>query len=102
VKATAFSAAFCCAYVWALTTNHPLFLYYPLHGAFRWGTQPLLIPQANGPAMAWYGLVATAGLIAAVAAVFFPRRLSGTLAPYIWLFPLGAMLACAFLLRRFF
>jgi hypothetical protein len=47
----AFSAAFCCAYMWALTTNHALFLYYPLHGDFRWGMQPLLTSQASGPAM---------------------------------------------------
>jgi hypothetical protein len=102
VKGTALSAAYCCAYVWALTTNHPLFLYYPLHGDFRWGTQPLLTSQASGPAMAWYGLVATAGLIAAVATVCLPRRLSGALAAYIWLIPVGGMLVCAFLLRRSF
>ena len=102
MKGTAFSAAFCCAYLWALTTNHPLFLYYPLHGDFRWGTPPLLTSQASGPAMGWYGLVATAGLIAAVATVCVPRRLSGALAPYVWLFPLAGMVACAFLLRRFF
>ena len=53
MRGTAFSAAFCCAYVWALATNHPLFLYYPLHGDFRWGMQPLLTSaQASGPAMA--------------------------------------------------
>jgi hypothetical protein len=102
VKGTAFSGAFCCAYIWALTTNHPLFLYYPLHGDLRWATQPLLTSQASGPAMAWYGVVGTAGLIAAVATVCVPQRLSETLAPYIWLFPLGGMLGCAFLLRRFF
>jgi len=97
-----FSAAFCCAYLWALWTPHPLFLYYPLHGDFRWGMQPLLSSQTSGPAMTWYGIVATAALIAALAAACIPRRVSGTLAPYLWLFPLGAMLGCAFLLRRAF
>jgi len=103
VRGTAFSAAFCCAYVWALATNHPLFLYYPLHGDFRWGMQPLLTSaQASGPAMAWYGIVATASLLAVCATLCVPRRLSGRLTPYLWLFPVGAMLGCAFLLRRFF
>jgi hypothetical protein len=98
----AFSAAYCCAYVWALTTNRPLFLYYPLHGEFRWGMQPLLTPEASGPAMTWYGIVATAGLIAAVAGISVPRSLAGVLARFVWLFPLSAMLGCAFWLRRFF
>jgi hypothetical protein len=102
VRGITFSAAFCCAYLWALTTHHPLFLYYPLHGDFRWGMQPLLNPQVSGPAMTWYGIVATAGFIAAVAALCIPRRLSGALTAYLWLFPLAAMLGCAFLLRRFF
>ena len=98
----AFSAAFSCAYIWALTSNHPLFLYYPLHGDLRWGTHPLLASEASGPAMAWYGTIATAGLIAALVAICVPRRLGETVAPYIWLFPVGAMLGCAFLFRRFF
>jgi len=102
VKGMAFSAAFCCAYVWALATDHPLFRYYPLHGDLRWATQPLLSSQASGPAMAWYGLVATAGLIAALATVCVPRTLTRTLASYIWLFPLGGLLGCAILLRHFF
>ena len=102
MRGTAFSAAFCCTYAWALTSNRPLFLYYPLHGDFRWAAQPLLTSQPSGPAMTWYGIVATAALLAAVAAICVPRRLNGALAPYLWVFPVGAMLWCAFLLRRFF
>jgi hypothetical protein len=102
VRGTAFSAAFCGGYAWALATKHPLFLYYPLRGDFRWGMQPLLGFDAGGPAMTWYGIVATAGLIGALSAICIPRGLSKALASYLWLFPLGAMVVCAFLLRRFF
>ena len=102
MRGNAFSAAFCVVYVWALATDHPLFLYYPLHGDFRWGTQPLPSSEVGGPAMAWYGIAATAGLAAALFAVCVPQRLTKPLASYLWLFPLGAMLVCAFLVRRFF
>jgi len=102
VRATTFSATFCCVYVWAVASNRPLFLYYPLHGDLRWGIQPLLSFEASGPAISWYGIMATAAIVATAAAICVPRRLGGMLAPYIWLFPLGAMLGCAFLLRRFF
>ena len=102
MKGNAFSAAFCVAYVWAVATNHPLFLYYPLHGDFRWGMQPLPSSETNGPAMAWYGIMATAGIAAALSALCAPRGLSRALASYQWLFPLGAMLVCAFLVRGLF
>lgn len=102
MRGTAFSAAFCGGYAWALATKHPLFLYYPLHGDFRWGMQPLLTFDASGAAMTWYGIVATAGLIGALSAICMPRGLTRALASYLWLFPLGAMVVCGLLLRRFF
>jgi len=101
VRGAAFSAAFSCAYAWAFATNHPLFLYYPLHGELRWGTQAAHGSASGGPAMAWYGIVATASLIGALVAVCMPRRLVLTMAPYLWLFPLGAMVLCAFCVGRF-
>lgn len=102
MRGIAFSAAFSGAYAWALATNHPLFRYYPLHGELRWGVQPLLGNVASGPAMTWYGIIATASLLAVPLAFSLPRNAIRALTPYLWAFPLGAMLVCAFLLRRFF
>jgi hypothetical protein len=97
---TAFAAAFCCAYVTLFAMNRPLFLYYPLHGDFRWGSEMV---QGAGPAMAWYGLMMGAGIIATVVAVALPGRITDrVLRNHLWLFPCAALLACIFLLRRFF
>jgi hypothetical protein len=52
-----------------IALNRPLFLYYPLHGDLIWG-QPL---TGIGPAMAWYGLMADAIIIATVLAVCHSR-----------------------------
>jgi hypothetical protein len=94
-----FMIAFCCTYAVAFWANRPLFLYYPLHSQFTWGPQPL---QGVGPAMAWYGLLADAGIVALVLAVCLPQRLSDALLRYLWIFPAGAMLICVILLWHFF
>jgi hypothetical protein len=96
----AFAAAFCCAYILLFAMNWPLFLYYPLHADFTLGPQIL---KGVGPAMAWYGLMAGAGIIGALVATIVPARVSDrVLRDYLWLFPGMAIIACMFLLRRFF
>ena len=94
-----FAVAFCCAYACAFAFDAPLFVYYPLHGEVSMG-HPLL--QGIGPAMAWYGLLASAGIAATVLAFVIPERASAPLRGYLWLFPCAAMLVSAFLLRTLF
>lgn len=99
-SAATFAAAYCCAYVGAFVLDLPLLRYYPLVGTWRWWYEPL---AGAGPSMAWYGLMASAALVALPLALLVPepwamRRLRGLL----WLLPLAAMLACAWLLRQFF
>lgn len=95
-----FLIVFCCTYIGAFALDRPLFRYYPLHGNLSWG-HPML-PHA-GPAMAWYGLLADAVIIATLCALCIPDRLAAArLRNYLWLFPVGAMLACVYLLRIFF
>jgi hypothetical protein len=72
-----------------------LFLYYPLNGDVRWAWQATLGPETNGPAMAWYGIVATSVVIAILSAVGTPRSIAKALGPHVWIFPIGAMLVCA-------
>jgi hypothetical protein len=96
-----FMIGFCCAYALAYWNNVPVFLYYPLHGDFAFGLHPL--PKTAGPGMAWYGLMADAGIVATLLALVIPDRLADrVLRNYFWLFPCGAMLICVYLLRQFF
>jgi hypothetical protein len=96
-----FAVAFCCAYAIAFWDNVPLFLYYPLHGDFQWGHTA--VKGSIGPAMAWYGLMADAGIAATFLAFCVPNRLADrALRGYFWVFPCGAMLVCVYLLRVFF
>lgn len=96
-----FSTVFCCAYAAVYWFDLPLFLYYPLNGEIHLGPYP--VKSAEGPAMAWYGLMASAALVAAVTALAVPERwISNGLKNHLWLFPLGTMLVCVFLLRVFF
>jgi hypothetical protein len=95
-----FEVAFCCAYICAFAWDWPLFRYYPLHGNISWGKQAL---TGAGPAMAWYGLLANAGIVATLLAISVPDHATERiLRDYLWLIPCGAMLACVFFLRKFF
>lgn len=95
-----FLAAFCCAYAVVFALDLPLFRYYPLPGELTWG---LVALQDAGPAMAWYGLVASAAIVAAPIAVLVPDRIADRLLRgYLWLFPVALMLVCVFLLRKLF
>lgn len=95
-----FSVAFCCAYVAVFALNLPLFSYYPLHGQFAWGRGVL---HSVGPAMAWYGLMTSATLIAGLVALCVPdRSIERVLRGYLGVFPVVAMASCAWLLRHFF
>jgi hypothetical protein len=94
-----FMIAYCCAYALTFALDWPLFRYYPLHGNFTWGWHTL---GASGPAMVWYGLVASAGTVAALLAVCIRDSGAERLRGYSWLFPAATLLVCCFLLRHFF
>ena len=86
-----FSLAFAVAYVVAVTVNLPLFRYYPLVGRFSLTD---LAVRTLGPAMSWYGWIASAGLVAGVASAIVPRRWDEKLWPGLfWLGPVAMLLA---------
>jgi hypothetical protein len=93
-----FMVAYCVAYAFVFAKEWPLFRYYPLHGDFAWAPKTL---SGVGPAMAWYGLMASAALIALIVTILVPQsfseRLSGS---FLWVFPVGTMLVSVFLLRE--
>jgi hypothetical protein len=94
-----FMAVYCVAYVAALRLDLPLFRYYPLTRSFSWPQQHL---ANQGPAMVWYGLMATAAICAAAVASIIDDRLLDRVRMYLWLFPCLAMVAVAYLLRPLF
>jgi len=100
VFAIVFAVVYVVVYTLAVWKNYALFTYHPAIYEWGFGVQK----PKDGPAMYWYGWMATsiiAGLVAGLAASLVPaaRRLWPGLA---WLVPLGAILFFAWLLRGYF
>jgi len=95
-----FAAAFAVVYLFAVEQNWALFTYHPRIREWGW----LVEPSRSGPAMYWYGWLATATLGAIASSLIalpFVRRW----APPLWLgwaIPLIVMLIFMYLLRGFF
>lgn len=102
VFATAFAVVFALAYVIAVENNYALFTYHPAIGQFGGGVQP----AREGPAMYWFGWLATSGLAASVAGVlasFLPESLTRKLwSGWTWVVAAGVMVAFCYFLRNFF
>lgn len=101
ISSVVFALVYCIAYTVVLAMDWPVFKYYPQTGDFTWGWTPRL--EHAGPSMAWYGLMLSAGGVALIsAAVIRDKMIVSALRNSLWLFPLGAMLACVFMMRIFF
>jgi hypothetical protein len=89
-------------YALAVWQNYALFTYHPALNEFGFGVQK----PKDGPAMYWYGWLATAGIAASIAgfaACLVPDTAARRLWPGLaWLVPLCAMLFFAWLLRGYF
>jgi len=96
-----FAITYSIAYLIAVTGNLALFTYHPALGEFGLWVED----SRDGPAMYWYGWLATAGLSAAIIS------LSGCQLPHLaarvrpalsWGIPIVAMLAFVWILRGYF
>jgi hypothetical protein len=100
--AIVFTVAYSIAYVVAVWKNYALFTYHPVPGTIGMGVEK---PQ-DGPAMYWYGWMATAtiaALTACLTAYVVPERLAKRIWPGCsWVIPLGVLLFFAYLLRGYF
>ena len=100
--AIVFAVAFAAAYVASVLNNYALFTYHPAIGEFGAGVQK----GRDGPAMYWFGWMATSGIVAALAgaaATFLPESATRRLWPGLtWLAALVAMIVLAYDLRQFF
>ena len=97
-----FSVVFAVAYVIVVEANYALFTYHPAVGEFGlWVQAP-----KDGPAMYWYGWLATSGIIAFIAgavAALLPENVARKLWPgWAWVVPVVVMVAFCYLLRDFF
>jgi hypothetical protein len=94
-----------CSLVYALAVykNYALFTYHPAIGEFGWGAEKA---REGGPAMYWYGWIATSvisGTVAGFIASLMPARITDRLWPALtWLAPLCAMLFFGYILRNYF
>lgn len=97
-----FAVVFAVVYVVAVLNNYALFTYHPAIGEFGAGVQK----GRDGPAMYWFGWMATSGIVAGVAgaiAAWLPESVTRRLWPgLIWLVALVAMAVFAYDLRQFF
>jgi len=95
-----FAAAFAVIYVCAVELNWALFTYHPRLGEWGWLAQA----PKSGPAMHWYGWLATSALGAtAVSLAYLP--LARRWPPPLWLgwvIPLAVMASFLYFLRSFF
>jgi hypothetical protein len=100
--AVLFAVVYALVYLVAVEKNYALFTFHPATNAFGWGVEK----AGEGPAMYWYGWLATAGIAATLAAglgLLLPQALARRLAPALaWCVPLAVILFFSYLLRNFF
>lgn len=97
-----FAAAYAVAYYVAVYYNLALFSYGPAVGEWTLFNRP----ASAGPTMFWYGWMATAAIVAALAGLLacwlLPQRSAIRLTPALaWLAPLCSLAAIAYLLRDY-
>ena len=100
--AIVFAIVFPVAYVIVAEVNYALFTYHPAVGEWGAGVQK----AQDGPAMYWYGWLATTGMIAGVAgaaACLLPEAVTRRLwSGWTWVVPIGVMVAFCYILGPLF
>jgi hypothetical protein len=102
VFAIVFAVVFAIVYVIAVEKNYALFTYHPATNEFGGGVEQ----PKEGPAMYWYGWLATAAIAAFIAgavAALLPQGLARRIWPgWAWAVPAGVMVAFCYILRQYF
>ncbi len=100
--AISFAVVYAVAYVIAVEKNYALFTYHPALQKFGFLVQP---PQ-DGPAMYWYGWIATSGIasfVASLIACAIPEGITRRLWPgWSWAIPVAVMIVFSYLLKGYF
>ena len=97
-----FSIAFAVIYIASVQYNLALFTYHPEPGL--WG--PLVQAPKQGPAMYWYGWLATSALgaaaLAALALALPAKPLERAASVLVWLVPIVMIGVISYILRGYF
>ena len=97
-----FAVVYTIAYVIAVWKNYALFTYHPAINEITLGVRK----PFDGPAMYWYGWMATAGVVAfgaCLIACLVPERVASRLwSGWSWVIPLCVLFVLAYLLRSYF
>jgi hypothetical protein len=100
--AIVFAVVFALVYVVAVEANYALFTYHPAVGEWGAGVEK----PREGPAMYWFGWLATTGIIAAAAgaaATLLPESVTRRLPPSsTWVVATGVMVVFCYLLGGLF
>jgi hypothetical protein len=100
--AVVFAVVYAITYAVSVLNNYALFTYHPAIGEFGAGVQK----GRDGPAMYWFGWLATSGIVASVAgaaAALLPESATRRLWPGLtWVVALIALAVLAYDLRQFF
>jgi len=103
VFVTVFAVVCSVVYILAVYKNYALFTYHPATGQFGAGVEKA---GPDGPAMYWYGWIATssiAGAIAGLIACALPRSLARRVWPgFSWAIPLAGIAVLLYILRNYF
>jgi hypothetical protein len=90
-SARVFTLVFGVGYGVAVYMNYPLFRYYPLVSRYSFHD---LVDRSLGPAMSWYGWIATAAIPAVLLTAAIPKRLGDRIpAAVFWFVPIAMLLA---------
>ena len=95
-----FAAVFALVYVASVEANRALVTYHPRIAEWEWLTKP----AKSGPAMYWYGWIATS-FLAALGISLLALPLTRRWKPPLWIgwaVPLAVMLSFLYFLRSFF
>jgi len=100
---TVFAAVCSVVYILAVYKNYALFTYHPASGQFGPGAEKA---GPDGPAMYWYGWIATSGIAGAIAGLLacaLPRGLAQRVWPgWSWVVPLTGIAILLYILRNYF
>ena len=100
--AIVFAVVYAVVYVIAVWQNYALFTYHPVPGTIT----PGVVKSFDGPAMYWYGWIATGAvgaLVACLIACLVPENLAKRVSSaWSWAVPLGVLFFFAYLLRNYF
>lgn len=103
VFAITFGSVFSVLYLFVMNYSWQLFTYYPQSGRFAFLKDALPAASSPGPAMKWYGYVATCAIVSFVAGVIVSLVPPGLLKRFwwpglIWLVPGVAILVVLYLI----